>query len=669
MFNHYIAPLSIHFVWSPSDQELAEPIIDIVKNNFSRDKNKPFSRAINLPLFFYSSSNGNKVPNNIPSTNAQRNVIFVFTSLNTLGNEAWKEYIQSFHVDESIRIVPVALDTYGLNHQGPLNGLNCIRAYDWQLDNKYLIALVSLSHEIYRHGLCDGKSEKTGNSDSIKIFLSHSKSEQEGRAYVKKVKDFIDQTNIGRFFDVTEIAAGFSFSDEIEKHISDATLIAFETDSYFSRYWCQREILSAKQKDRPILVVNCLNEYEDRIFPASSNVPCISVPTVSNLSELEVLRVLSSALTETIRFQYSKKILEEYQKKNWFSDETKLIFRPPEVRKMFELKKKGVKKVCYPDPPVFMEEADWHAMIEIEAITPLWNPSDINSLSHLKVGLSISDCYEDSFESSHLNPDQLLQLAQDLARHLLARSASLVYGGDLRPNGLTEFILDEALVLTERLTVLEAKVENHLAWPLSIETNEVRAWRAKYSRLMRTVEHDIPADVAHGIDSQLFLKPITPNNSFIWSRSLTEMRKIIVENSSVRICVGGKLAGYKGKMPGVLEEIILSINCGKPIFLLGGFNGVVGDVCKVILDKDVPKTLTEEWQIQNTPGYSELQEIAKDKNCNCDYDEIINILKNVDINLLAKNVGLSVGSYKQLMKTPFIDECTYLILSGLKKIS
>ena len=102
---------------------------------------------------------------------------------------------------------------------------------------------------------------------------------------------------------------------------------------------------------------------------------------------------------------------------------------------------------------------------------------------------------------------------------------------------------------------------------------------------------------------------------------------------------------------------------------MSGFNGVVGDVCKVIIDKDVPKTLTEEWQLQNTPGYSELQEIAKGKNCNCDYDEIINTLKNVDINLLAKNVGLSVGSYKQLMKTPFIDECTYLILSGLKKIS
>lgn len=668
MFHNYITPLSITFVWSPSDEKLAEPIINVVKNSFSRDKAKPFSRAINLPIFFYSSSSGNIAPSNTPIINSQRSVIFIFTSVNTLGNKVWKEYIENIQVSENMRIVPIALDEYGLNHQGALNGLNCIRAYEWQLDNKDLTALVSLSHELYRHGICDTKDENTGNSNSIKIFLSHSKSEPEGRTYVKKVKDFIDQTNIGRFFDATEIAAGFLFSSEIEKHISDSTLIAFETDSYFSRYWCQREILSAKEKDRPILVVNCLNEYEDRIFPASSNVPCISIPTLNDITELEVLRVLSAALIETIRFQYSKKILSEYQKKNWFSNEIELIARPPEVRKMFALKNKGVKKVCYPDPPVFMEEADWHSMIGIEAITPLWNPSDLNSFIHLNIGLSISDCYESNFERTHLNPDQLLHLAQDLAKHLLARSAKLVYGGDLRPNGLTEFILDEALILADRLTDQEIKVENHLAWPLSIETNEVRAWRAKYSRLMHTVEHDIPEDVADGIDCCSYLKPDTPANSFIWSRSLTKMREHVVKNTSARICAGGRLTDYKGKMPGVLEEIVLAINSGKPIFLLGGFNGVVGDVCEVICNKIVPITLTEKWQTQNNSGYHERQKIAKSKNHHCDYDEVINILKNADINELAKNVGLSVEDYKQLMVSPFVDECVNLILNGLKKL-
>lgn len=101
---------------------------------------------------------------------------------------------------------------------------------------------------------------------------------------------------------------------------------------------------------------------------------------------------------------------------------------------------------------------------------------------------------------------------------------------------------------------------------------------------------------------------------------------------------------------------------------MGGFNGVVGDVCEVICNKIVPITLTEKWQTQNNSGYHERQKIAKSKNHHCDYDEVINILKNADINELAKNVGLSVEDYKQLMVSPFVDECVNLILNGLKKL-
>ena len=37
------------------------------------------------------------------------------------------------------------------------------------------------------------------------------------------------------------------------------------------------------------------------------------------------------------------------------------------------------------------------------------------------------------------------------------------------------------------------------------------------------------------------------------------------------VCAGGRHFGYKGKMPGVLEEIVIAIKMKKPLFLLGGF--------------------------------------------------------------------------------------------------
>ena len=115
------------------------------------------------------------------------------------------------------------------------------------------------------------------------------------------------------------------------------------------------------------------------------------------------------------------------------------------------------------------------------------------------------------------------------------------------------------------------------------------AWRAKYHEIMETVEYEIPGDVADDLDKGVFLPPNTPRNSYIWSRCLTEMREKSISSSTARICAGGRLTGYKGKMPGVLEEIILALNEQKPIYLLGAFGGVVREVSKLLLTPMCPK--------------------------------------------------------------------------------
>jgi hypothetical protein len=132
----------------------------------------------------------------------------------------------------------------------------------------------------------------------------------------------------------------------------------------------------------------------------------------------------------------------------------------------------------------------------------------------------------------------------------LSRSTTLIYGGNLRPDGFTEFILDEAAILKERIREELPKIENHLAWPLYVSEVEIVAWRAKYSQVMKTVEYDISPDVADGVSKEIFLPPNTPENSYIWARCLTEMREQSIAASTIRICAGGKLSGYKGKMPG-----------------------------------------------------------------------------------------------------------------------
>ncbi|MDY6868808.1 MAG: TIR domain-containing protein [Chloroflexota bacterium] len=310
----YTPPLSVSFIWNFADSEAVNPVIEVVKKSFARDKDKPFSRGLNIPLFFYSSQNANEIPHDIPAVQAKKNVIFVFTSVNTNGRDNWREYVEGLSVSHSTIIVPIALDKGGLAHHGPLSGTNCIRLYDWPPENREFYAIVSLAHEIYRHGCNEFSPDDPSKESSITIFLSHAKAGDTGRLHSEEIKKFIDNTNLNRFFDSTEVSPGFQFDQEIEKSVKKSTLVAIESDAYSSRYWCQREILCAKENGRPIVVVNSLNDYEDRIFPAASNVPCVHVSSETPLSQRDMLRILSAAILETIRYTHSIQCLNSLLK-------------------------------------------------------------------------------------------------------------------------------------------------------------------------------------------------------------------------------------------------------------------------------------------------------------------------------------------------------------------
>ncbi len=670
MSARYAPPLAINFIWNFADSREVAPVVDVVRKSFARDKDKPFSRSLNIPLFYFSSQNSTEAPSDFPPALAKNNIIFVFTSVNTTGEESWKKYVEALPISPSTSVVPIAIDKYGLGHKGALDSLNCIRSYEWPTENKDLHAIVSLAHEIYRYGCLSINPGDTGKSSSITIFLSHAKAGDTGRLHSEEIKRFIDNTNMNRFFDSTEISPGFPFDQEIERNIQCSTLVAIESDAYSSRYWCQREILCAKRLNRPILVVNSLKDYEDRIFPAASNVPCVHVSPDLPISQRDILRILSTAILETVRHRHSMHCLTYYQESGWVGPDSELSARPPEIRQALKVVKNGgKKKICYPEPPIYLDEADWHEHLGIEAFTPLWSASEKDCFAKERIGISISDVHEDGFSRNHIHPDHLIRLTQDLARHLLARSATLIYGGDLRPDGFTEFILEEAAILKERICGEFPMIENHLAWPLHVSEPAIVSWRARYSQLMKTVAHKMPDDIRSGIAPDVFLPPNTPHNSYIWSRCLTEMREQSIGSSTIRICAGGRLLGYKGKMPGILEEIVLSINFNKPLFLLGAFGGMVEKVCYILLNKDVPEELTEEWQVGHNLGYSDVQALAKVHKNECDYRTVAETIKNIKLSDLASRCGLSEEEYIMAMGSPFIDECLHLIMKGIKNMS
>jgi hypothetical protein len=63
---------------------------------------------------------------------------------------------------------------------------------------------------------------------------------------------------------------------------------------------------------------------------------------------------------------------------------------------------------------------------------------------------------------------------------------------------------------------------------------------------------------------------------------LTALRHYLVEHSDARVLIGGKERDFKGEMPGVLEEALLAIEAGQPLYLAGGFGGAAATIAAAL---------------------------------------------------------------------------------------
>lgn len=652
-------PIAAHFIWHPDERDVPEEIVERLQKVLFKNKTSDFSGCNEMPFFLYSTTSDSEIPNSLELKWAERNVIFIFSGIKLVISETWCSYLRDIQPSENVMVVPISLDSKGLNLPNHLSSINAIRLGDFS-SNKIEYSLVCICHAIQRF--------LTTNKSALKIFISHCKADEYGVVLTNILQTFIKaRTGLKAFFDVTEIQQGYNFENEINNNLDTSSLLVLCTDSYSSRYWCQHEVLYAKEKLKPILLVDAVRKSVDRLYPALGNVPCIRVDPYSLLPDEEKFEILTAILVETVRCNYVKALFSLYSDLNWIpKDEVVLSLRPPEAYFLSSIPKNKL-KIWYPEPQVFDKEIKWLEKYGIKKI-PFYGELEFSN--DLKVGISISNVDKfDDYKKNHLHSRALDCFAHNMARQLVLNGIQLFYGGDFRKEGFTDAILDEIKILAldeEKKIFQNYKLKNYLAWPLYNKKSDCEEWYAENVAHLELVKVE-PVGVASAQKNQ-FVDPNNAENKYLWSINLTAMRKKSISLSNARICAGGRLVGYKGKMPGVLEEIIIAERLEKPLFLVGAFGGVVGKVCETIFSGSISEELTEKWQTVNNDGYEELQNRAKQGGCEADYASIKSVLENLKVEILAKRCGLSEDEYRQLMQTPSVDEAIRLILLGLSHV-
>ena len=611
-----------------------------------RNANEPLIDGLDIPVYFQTNQEDGIIYDVRKTINADKVVVLLLVDLCMFNSSAWTNYINELVNDDKngvVKVLPVALCQYAFDINHELGKQQYIRLKSYDIRACWQEFLIRFYDDLIRT-VCDSQ-------EKLQIFISHTKKDEDrlGIEKANELKAYLRaDTKLNSFYDANDILDGYSFGEQIKDNLKKSLLVILETSTYSDREWCRIEAIVGKENHVPTVVVSLFNGLIPRTFPYLGNTPKIRFD--GNWDEVICL-LLRTALDK----YYEERYLEKFSQAN-----SKEIPMMPEFINIGKVD--GVNQILYPEPPLGNEELE---VVKRQFPTITFNtPSQIFSASRFLEGKNVAISISESPDSSILGIGKAMfeDLSVELARHLLVSGAHLVYGGDLRPGGFTELFKDLAYQygIYEKDKTLKNYFTNYLAWPIYVGMAPATYAEYKSCRVQcqkATIPDTIPTDL-HG----QMVPPSTVENLYYWAESLKAMRLEMESNIDARIILGGRVAGFKGYMPGLYEEAIIAANCKHPIILLGGFGGAASRLIKLLKGETTSEKLFEECCSQHL--YQKfVTYLAKEKE-EMNFKALDVFSNNMDV---LKN-GLSKEDNERLFVTTNVTEIIALILKGLRSL-
>lgn len=572
-------PLLVQFEFHPASKEGAAAA-EYLHHVLNADPAVP---GLQIPTCFTPDDGTHEPPEPQVATEADRVLVVLLADdylaaaarTQTKRGSTWGDYAAKLRfLTEAAghRFMPVQLTQSGWPVDTRLSDTNFLRA--WAIDGveaRHKFIARRLVHLLIRRLRPRAQNE---DAPPVTIFLSHTKMdlEQEPRVVKTLLAHLTASQPEKTWFDSGDISTGSRFGNEIQKGVEDTALLAVVTDSYSSRSWCRREVLLAKHYQRPVVIVDAVQELETRRFPYSGNTPVIrwkgQAPDVVDL-----------LLRESLRHAYAEESLKLRKREGD-------VILPAGPELVTIVHRRTDRPVLYPDPPLGPEELEVLGRTGVRVETPLQRHALAHDLRSqgLVVALSVSEA--DDLSTFGLRRAHLDSIFLELSRYLLVAGVRLAYGGHLKTDGYTLRLADllrdpivEQLRGEPHQNAVAPELITYLPWPMLASIRD----EARLGPLVEVRRCERPADLDEKVDPCFVELPdveIIPNSALrrlAWARGLTTMRERQTRDISARIVIGGKIGrpsdGYAGRMPGVLEEALLAIRAMRPVYLVGAFGG------------------------------------------------------------------------------------------------
>jgi len=360
------APLfALYVVWHPSFEGGRE-IAKEIRARFNRDLYRIVDGGLDVSVLYRNEPlPGASIPLPIDWSETPFTAAVVLADAALIADREWAGYIRTLAHEARAGgsftgFFPVTVESRGLAFRFEEQAIRW-DLWDLPARERHRRLGSDLTHEFCRmvrngrYRIRMGQEPPTEKSlEKIQVFIGHSKHDCDGEAVAHSIRDWIhENSQLSSFMDVYDIPPGQSFSDVLLHRIETGVLMAVHTDSYSSREWCRREVIEAKRRMTPMVVVDCIRDIDPRSIPYLGNAPVIRMDP----DPKDRIPAAAAGLLDEIFRTW----LWRYRINSYPADFPEVLFsaRPPELISLAALPPESEGEdaaIVYPGPPLGSDE-------------------------------------------------------------------------------------------------------------------------------------------------------------------------------------------------------------------------------------------------------------------------------------------------------------------------
>lgn len=358
--------LVMHLVWHPDSSSSAAAARRLA-DHFARDR-FPVEEPHGLAVFEWSApSPPSSAPPPLVFHPATVHAVIALIDGQVEADPAWSQYIHDLaahcaHPPASRppqlrRLIPVAMASTPGSLATSL-GPQALRWHKWPGNRtakiSRLIRETTYAAARLLRAAADHDFNLSSQMQPVRVFLSHSKHDRAGQRAANAVRTWLsNDVQLHAFLDVFDVPAGLPADDTLDEGIRQSAVVAIHTDSFSSREWCRREVLLAKEARRPLVVVDCVDQLDERAYAYLGNVPLVRL---NPRNPRRVGPVVQLLLDEVFKDFLWHSRTASFAAENPDID---FIASPPELLTLATAARRrpAPSRIVYPDPPLGVRES------------------------------------------------------------------------------------------------------------------------------------------------------------------------------------------------------------------------------------------------------------------------------------------------------------------------